>query len=247
MESPNLDFSNTIGMIGILFFLPLIFSPIPTVIEGFRSKEIKNLSLEYFVTALISCSLWTIFGIKNQYYPVYICNGLGMVCNFIYMNVYYYIENRIKELMRYSAIFIVGCVLFYFLLPKLVIGFLALLINTCWHLTSIIKMKNALYTKNRDHINLNVVYLSFFFCLDFSIYSLLEKNYFLFIPNLIGIFLWGVNLIIYYWVNGDIADNSIIITTCFKVLGISRNNEPKPAGYIIGGIDLGKLTEDDFK
>jgi len=37
--------SNIIGLIGILFFLPLVFSPIPTVYEGFKTNEIKNLSL----------------------------------------------------------------------------------------------------------------------------------------------------------------------------------------------------------
>ena len=79
-------------------------------------------------------------------------------------------------------------------------------------------MKDALQTKSKDHINIIVVYLSFFFCLDFMFYSLLQRFYFLFIPNLIGVFLWGVNLAIYYWVNGDIHDNSYIIIACFKLL-----------------------------
>ena len=134
------------------------------------------------------------------------------------------------------------------LFSKSIIGLLALFINALWHFTSIIKMKDALYTKSKEDINLVVVYLSFFFCLDFIIYSLMVKNYYLLIPNFVGVFLWGVNLIIYYWVDGIIEDNSFIMVTCFNIFGVSPKSPKtdKQPGYILGNVDLSRLTENDF-
>ena len=79
IENPY-SFSNIIGIIGILIFLPLLASPIPTIYNGLTHSDnlninnqtnSLNLSLEYFITALINCTLWAIYGVKTEAYPIY--------------------------------------------------------------------------------------------------------------------------------------------------------------------------------
>lgn len=199
------------GSLGFIFSIIISISPAKSVYEGIQNMELKNLTPEYLLAALIKCSLWYIYGLKTGDIYVYYLNEISIICYLFYLNALLYINKKKSEIWFYNL----GILIFIIILSTILDASLALIISTIfstiWQFTTIRNIRKSLNLKDASYINILLAYVS---CLGFFvwvIYSILTDNYLMFTPNICGTFMWIVNIIIYYWSVDKIADDNVII------------------------------------
>jgi len=84
-------------------------------------------------------------------------------------------------------------------------------------------MKQSIQTKDASFINLTVAGVSWVNFFLWLIYAILTENYLMCIPNVVGVIIWGLNLLIYSWANSYVSHDNFIINSLAIVLKV----EPK--------------------
>ena len=224
-----MELVDVIGMAGFLLTLILLLSPIPSLYEGVKKMELKNLTLEYILIGACQGCLWFIYGYKlNDYYTT-LTNTVMVILFGIYMNIFFYINRMKEKFLTYNAGLILTFSLFCLLLSGTVCLILASILSTVWQFSMVGKIKEALYSKDASFINIQIAYASLCVFLFWTIYSLLINNYLMTVPNTIGVIIWSFNIVLFYWANGFISDKSKlgIFLNSFKSKSDSEGNPNK--------------------
>lgn len=210
-----LEFFGTLGMI-LSFCLGI--SPVPGLYQGFKEMEINNITLNYLLSAVGNCSLWSLYGIKKN--DTYICltNGVLFLLFLIYIFVFLFIKRESKTKMGvifymiYSLNFMI-----YAYFSATTIGLIAFVLNSVWSLCAIETLRDCLKSKDPKLINVQISWVSTVCTLSWLLYGVLSNNIFIQIPNLIGTVLWAANITCYYWSTEKINDDSIVVSLMMKI------------------------------
>ncbi|KAM3378056.1 bidirectional sugar transporter SWEET17 [Capsicum galapagoense] len=203
----NLTF--IIGVIGNIISVLMFLSPVGT----FR-RIVKNGSTEEFdslpyICTLLNSSLWTYYGIiKPGSYLVSTVNGFGVIVETVYIALF--IQFAHTKMRNRTAILAgvlnVGISVTTLLLAQFflhgqmrinVIGFMSTGLNIIMYSSPLGVMKTVVTTKSVEFMPF---LLSFFFFLNggvWTLYAVLVADWFLGVPNGMGLFLGAVQLIIY--------------------------------------------------
>jgi hypothetical protein len=171
----------------------------------------------------------------NDFYTC-LTNTLCVLLFLSYMNILLYI-NRLtdKALVYNGAVIGFNLLIFFILNGKLCLLFGATF-SSVWHFTILKKMKSALTIKDPAFINFTISLVSFanFFC--WLVYSLLTKNYLMAIPNTIGVVIWSLNLIIYFWANEKLPNDFLVITLMKSSFSIDDKANPTPREPLLNNL-----------
>lgn len=207
------------GTLGMLFAYGLGLAPIPSLWQGIKDKEITNITIIYLLSAVSNCSLWSLYSLKKGDYYLLITNGVLLALFLIYLGVFLYIKK--EEFIRiggYYGVIVLANLLIYNIIPTEVIGFAAFVVNTVWGLCAIENLRECLKRKDPKLINIQISVVSVLCGFSWFSYGVLSSNFFVIVPNLVGIILWGANIICYYWSNEKIPDESLVIVTLKKIV-----------------------------
>jgi uncharacterized protein with PQ loop repeat len=218
-----------IGILGFILTMFVVGSPIPSLIEGLKKGELKDIGLEYLLLAAAQGVQWLLYGFKESDFYVKLTNIFVVSAYIIYFNTLLYITKN-KEKAVYinvgMALYITICAL---LIPGKVCLTVAALVTTCWQFTTIPKIKEALKSKDASLINYPLACAS---CITFTFwasYSLLIENYLMLIPNFLGALIFSINLTIYFWAIGKINEHHFVIDIFKKIFMVeSTNLTPSP-------------------
>jgi uncharacterized protein with PQ loop repeat len=212
-----------VGLFGSSAFLSsffLISSPIPSIYEGYKKQEIKNLTVEYLLIGCVQSSLWMLYGYKLDDFYTLLTNILCVSFFLSYVNLYLWINKLNDKFLQYNAIALGSILLFALLLNGTICLLFGACFSTVWHFTMLEKMKQAIQSKDGTLINLTVAGVSLVNFFLWLMYSLLTNNYPMAVPNIVGVVMWGLNLLIFAWANNHVSEDNFIITTLaglFKV------------------------------
>jgi solute carrier family 50 protein (sugar transporter) len=216
---------DSFGTLGMLFAYALGVSPIPGLYQGYKDKDIKNITLNYFIFAVSNCSLWTLYGIKQNDGYLGMTNGILLILFLIYLGFFLFVKKEeIFKIGLYYAVIVITNVIVYILIPSKIIGFGAFIVNSAWALCAIETLKECLKKKDSKLINFQISLVSTLCSFSWLCYGILSENIFVVIPNLIGLILWSLNLVCYYWSNEKINDENLLIIYMKKIF---LYNEPE--------------------
>ncbi|WP_209403462.1 SemiSWEET family sugar transporter [Pseudozobellia sp. WGM2] len=68
-------------IIGILAGIFTTIAAVPQIVKAWRNKACKDVSPFMFVILILGVSLWTVYGIMNQDWPIIITNGISTILN----------------------------------------------------------------------------------------------------------------------------------------------------------------------
>ena len=212
-------FLDLFGSIANFFDFCLFLSPMPTILKGIETKEIKNLTLLYVLVAIVNNFLWFAFGYYTNDFYLYFISMIGTVIYIFYSNAKVYVDFiHIKYLFILNLSIFIFCFicLKYFSIELDII--LATIIGCIWQSTLIPPMRQSLILKNSEYVNLTVNTVS---CINFLIwflYGILDKVPLLCFIKLLSFIFSFCNIYIYLWTKGKISDNSIIILILKKIM-----------------------------
>jgi len=202
-----------LGILGNIFAFFLQISPLPTIFKGLKEKEIKNLTLSYFVVALFNSIFWFGFGFNENDKYIYIINGSGIIFFLFYTISKIYVD----YLQIYYIIFFI---IFYFSFFIFIIKylsaktdiFIATIISCLWQCTTIPTMRQSLYKKDASFVNIIVMTVSIINFFIWVLYGIFDNVFLISFVNCICFIFCFFNIYIYIWSLGKIEDDSKLIS-----------------------------------
>lgn len=238
---------NILALIGICFYSILACLPAPTFINAVKKKEIvHDYQLFPIITNVIQAAILICYGLKIDNKFIYCCFIFGYCVYLCYTVAILYIENENDLMLKYGGALIGGTLIIWLILPAQLVGILliAYYIGFCY--LQIGKIKDDLKNKKSETLTMLLVICNFFGYAAWFCYSVSLKDVFLITSFLIGFIYWIINIIIFYWIQGSISDENIVIVQLKKLLIAEdvnqlENEQEHP------NAKLNLLTENDFK
>ena len=123
-------------------------------------------------------------------------------------------------MIKYSIAIVASFLSIYFLFPASLAASVAVIINTVFYCTIMIKLKESMEKRNNEYINMVIVVVTLCGCVSWVLYGILTDDYFVVVPNAIGIVVYGLNILVYYWNDGKIGEYNILIEMLKKILRV---------------------------
>ena len=224
-----MELVDIIGCLGFILTMFVVGSPIPSLLEGIKNGNIKNMTLEYILLAAAQGVLWLLFGIKENDFYVRLTNSFVVSAYIIYLNIFLYIlKNKEKTIYLNLGFFTYITFCSYFLPGKVCLTAGAI-VSTVWQFTTISKIRLALQSKDASFLNYTIALASFVVFNFWAAYALLTTNYIMFCPNFFGGLIFTANLLIYYWASGRLSHNNFSIEILKKIFFITSSKAaPQP-------------------
>jgi uncharacterized protein with PQ loop repeat len=213
------------GLLGNIQGIIFQITPIPTVYEGIKKGEIKNITLSYFIINYTSMTFWFNYGYTIKDFFVYALNIPGLFFFTIYINIYIYLHLEKNYFILINIfLFLLFSISYKILTPNLNI-LLGTIIGLISQTTTIPTMRSALLKKDSGFINISLMYVFLFGCVDWLIFGYLKKIYLMVLSNFIqGIFA-VTNIFIYFWANGNIIEDHIYILILKYLMNVNEKDE----------------------
>ncbi|KAK7337732.1 hypothetical protein VNO77_18318 [Canavalia gladiata] len=204
---PSLVFA--VGIIGTVLSLLVFASPMKTFYRVVKKKSTENYEGTPYMTTFLCTSLWTSYGVlKPGGFQIAMVNGAGAIfhCIYILLFLIYSPQDQKVKTAQLVAILDVGflgtviSVTLFVLHGTIQLTFLGMLcsgLTIIMYASPLLAMKTVIKTKSVEYMPF---LLSFFMFLNggaWALYSLLVKDLFVGIPNLIGLILGLTQVIVY--------------------------------------------------
>lgn len=197
-----------VGIMGNIISLLLFVSPIKTFWGVVKKKSTENYKGVPYITTLLSTSLWTFYGLIKPDILVVSVNGVGAIFQFIYVTLFliYAPKDTKVTMAKFVAILNVGFLGAVIMVALLAIhgnlritfvGILCAALTIGMYAAPLSAMRRVIKTKSVEYMPF---LLSFFLFLNggvWSAYSVLVKDFYIGVPNVVGFVLGSAQLILY--------------------------------------------------
>jgi hypothetical protein len=206
-----MTFTEIIGTFIYLSTIMLSFGPLPSLYTGIKTKEIKNITLPYLLTGIITAVFRGVYGIKGNDFYYNLGNHFTVAIFNIYLLMFLYIKQNSTGMIYYP----ISLLTFYFLCYHFLSAYSCLLsaavISMIWSATSLITLRKTLITKDVEFINIFLSYLSLLNHFFLTTYGFLVLTMAIIIPNTWSSILWIMNIFVYFWAKGYITDENSLV------------------------------------
>ena len=91
----NFTITETLGLIGNIFAIVSFFIPLWIILNMTKTKNTSTVPWLLFIFTILNCEFWMIYGLKLKAWPIYVCNGVGIVTNHFYLIMFFlYLERE---------------------------------------------------------------------------------------------------------------------------------------------------------
>ncbi|KAK6915619.1 SWEET sugar transporter [Dillenia turbinata] len=198
-----------VGIVGNIISILVFTSPIRTFSRIVKKKSVGNYKGLPYITTFLSTSLWTFYGLlKPGGVLIVTVNGAGAVLQFIYVTLFMVyaprdIKVKMLKLVLLLDVIFLGAVIVVTLLviPKdlrlTIVGVLCAILTLGMYASPLSVMTTVIRTKSVEYMPFSLSFFLFLNAGDWSVYSVLVKDFFIGVPNAIGFVLGSAQLILY--------------------------------------------------
>jgi uncharacterized protein with PQ loop repeat len=192
----NFTITDLLGIFGNIFAIVFFIIPIWMIINMIKTKKVDTIPWMLFIFTILNCELWLIYGLKLKAWPVYVCNGVGIVTNFFYLISFYVFIDKttlvkiIYSIITISSFVLIFSVFYFFITNTQLIGSLACIVNILMFATPLQKISEVYQKKDNSFIPIHVSFSLVINCCIWVLYGIFkEMDYFIIIPNFLGLVL----------------------------------------------------------
>lgn len=198
--------------------LVMILSPSAVILKIYKTKSVGHLSIFALAALLGNCHMWMLHGyLRNNIFPVFITFAVGDVISLFFIAIYVRYTSERAYVLRVLAAtaLILGLVTVYAILGitgvthqtreqvKPIIGYIAIVAAVLLYGAPFEKAVLVLRHKSSEFIPFSMVIIGTTNNALWVIYTPLDHNWFMFVPNAICIVLGLVQLGLYYFYHPD--------------------------------------------
>jgi hypothetical protein len=217
--------NNLFGFLASIMSLTFTLTPMITMIEGLKAKQIKNISIIYLKVQCVMFTCWFLLGVNLSDKSLSVTNGLGVIIDITMIGMYYYIYNMYKEIFIYSGILIIINPIFYVLFNATILEIIACVLGLLVISSMYIKIREALATKDGGFVNIPLLLGGFGCALTWEVYGLMNGYAAVIICNTYLMFTVFVNMFVYYWAIGYFDDKNIVLVALKMILRVDDNQD----------------------
>lgn len=202
-----------VGVMGNAAALLLFSAPILTFCRVIRKKSTEEFSCVPYTIALLNCLLYTWYGLpviscRWEKFPVVTINGLGILFELSFFLIYLWFtsaKGKMKVAITVIPVILVFCITAAISLfsfhdhhhRKIFVGSVALVTSVVMYGSPLVVVKQVIKTKSVEYMPFNLSFFSFLSSSLWMVYGLLSHDLFLMLPNLVGIPLGILQLVLY--------------------------------------------------
>ncbi|KAL5701205.1 hypothetical protein ACHQM5_026568 [Ranunculus cassubicifolius] len=201
-----------IGILGNVSALMLYAAPILTFRRVIKNKSTEEFSVVPYVTAFLNCMIYTWYGspvISHNWdnLPLVTINGFGVFLEFTFIVIYFWFASpkgkKTVSLITAPVIMFCAAMIISSLamedrhIRRAMVGSFGVVASICMYGSPLVAVKQVIQTKSVEFMPF---FLSFFSCLTSSLwmaYGLLSFDLLLASPNLLGVPLGVLQLVLY--------------------------------------------------
>lgn len=192
----------------------MILSPSPVIFKIYKTKSVGHLSIFALAALLSNCHMWMLHGyLRNNIFPVFITFAVGDVISLFFITVYVRYTTERAYVLRVLGVtaLILALVTVYAILGitgvthqtreqvKPIIGYIAIVAAVLLYGAPFEKVLLVLRHKTSEFIPIVMVIVGTTNNALWVIYTPLDHNWFMFVPNAICVVLGLTQLCLYYF------------------------------------------------
>lgn len=214
-----MQISQFLGLLGSILAITLFTTPSLDIYRIYKTREgVDKFPYLLFLSFIMNCLFWALYGLSIDSTSIQLCNLYGLIANNIYIILYIQstsLDSNKKK--TYIIIIILSQIsllfLFYFLKPtSSFYGLVANFFNICAVASTAQNIKEVIDKKDVSYIAINVVLVLFVNCLTWIFYSIsIGWDFFIFVPNLIGDFISGVQIYLYFLYKNEGKEKGLLL------------------------------------
>ncbi|KAL5701317.1 hypothetical protein ACHQM5_026664 [Ranunculus cassubicifolius] len=239
-----------VALIGNIISILVFLSPVSTFTRIIKKKSIENFKGISYVCTLLSTSLWTLYGLlKPGGFLVATVNGAGAFLQALYVTLYIIYAPRdirikylkIVGLLNIGCLGVVAAIVFFAFhggIRITILGFICAGLTLGMYGSPLGAMRSVIKTRSVEFMPF---FLSFFLFLNagvWSTYAVLVKDFFIGVPNAIGLLLGSAQLLL--WV---IYNNKTSVST----KSMEKLEEEGSAHLVHGDLEMGQYKDIEKK
>ena len=186
----SLTILDVLGLSGNIISIVFFFLPMLIIIELFQKKDTSKIPWLLFIFTCLNCEVWAIYGIKINAWPIYVCNGFGLITNLFYLISYFLFINESKiRKSSYLALILLGFLIielfFHFHIKNNdLVGGIACLLNVFMFASPLQNISKVYKLKDNSFIPIHISICLVINCIIWTSYGILKSmDYFIIFPN----------------------------------------------------------------
>ncbi|MED6120168.1 hypothetical protein PIB30_018374 [Stylosanthes scabra] len=198
-----------VGIIGTVLSLLVFASPITTFREVVKKKSTENYKGAPYIATFLCTSLWSFYGVlKPGGFLVAAVNGAGALfhCVYILIFILYSPQDTKMRTAHYVGVVDVGFVATVISVTVLVLdgsiqltvlGMLCSALTVLMYASPLLAMRTVIKTKSVEYMPFLLSLFMFLNAGAWALYSLLLRDFYIGIPNFVGLVLGSAQLTVY--------------------------------------------------
>ncbi|CAK8695069.1 unnamed protein product [Clavelina lepadiformis] len=182
---------------GCIFFTIVMFATgIPQCLQMIKTKSTKNITfLPYLMTNINNVS-WIVYGQMTENFTIIFVNVVGSILQTIYMSVFVYFSTTKNREIQQTSLSAITAVVVWFISTQMVndaefsiyiVGIVSCCITMLMFSSPLAEINTVLKNRSTSTISFPLTVASFLCATSWFLYGLLLKDFFIVIPNSVGI------------------------------------------------------------
>ncbi|GJS98471.1 bidirectional sugar transporter SWEET16-like protein [Tanacetum coccineum] len=199
-----------VGILGNVISILSFTSPIPQFRHIVKGKSAENYNGTPYVTTLLSCSLWILYGLLDPDDGVLIVtvNAAGVTMQALYLIIFFIYSSKEKRVKYFGFVILdivfLGMVLAFTLVAfeegsrRTFTGILCATFTTMMYAAPLAALSTTIKTKSVEYMPILLVFFLFLNGCVWFTFALLVTDAFVMVPNALGILLGAIQFIVFF-------------------------------------------------
>ncbi|CAG9324321.1 unnamed protein product [Blepharisma stoltei] len=221
--------------IGISVSFGLNLTPIPSLIKANKTRDLSEISHLYLIIASLNYLNWCLYATKESLIGPLINNISGLCFVMTYIIIYHKIK---QDTWKFNSIYfgccLIGSMIVFKIVPSYLLGFLSVGLSALQYIAPIEQIKPALLNKDHKYIDIFIIPALICNATVWGNYGILVNDWFIIIPNLLGLLFSLFQILVYAWAKGYLPHSlfSKLASKIREISGKNKENENEIKHYI---------------
>jgi solute carrier family 50 protein (sugar transporter) len=197
--------TDILGGLGNGFAILFFIIPLTVIIEVYKTGKTDKVPYLLFLFTILNCEFWTLYGVKENAWPLIACNVIGIITNHIFLTVYFIYLN----IVTFKKILFIGLLYFTFILSftsfyilvkdSKFFGTIAMIMNICMFVAPLQNLNKVVKLKDNSYIPIWISMTLVFNCTVWSLYGYFKDvDLYVMIPNILGLLLAVLQVVLWF-------------------------------------------------
>ncbi|KAK1388467.1 Bidirectional sugar transporter SWEET [Heracleum sosnowskyi] len=199
-----------VGIIGNVISVISYVAPVGQFTEIVKKKSAEHYDGSPYVTSLLSCCLWTFYGILDPDDGVLVVtvNAIGIFSQVIYLALlllYYPKDNKVKytafiliDILFFGVVIAVTMAAFHEESRRTFVGILCASFTIIMYASPLTVVRTVIQTKTAEYMPVFLIFTLWLNGVIWMVFALLLSDFFILVPNAVGIVLGTIQLLVYF-------------------------------------------------